>query len=90
MLVVIRIWRFVRIGHGIAEITNEMAHKEYDGLLDYSEQLEDLLKANNIDLPLDHSVKKESGRLSTLIENMEHYEDRGNQARAGIVEESAK
>ena len=51
LLVLVRVWRFVRIGHGIVELTAEAAHKEYEGLLTYTEELEDRLRANNIDLP---------------------------------------
>jgi len=50
-LVLVRIWRFVRIGHGIVEITNEMAHEEYNGLLAYTEALETMLQEHNIPLP---------------------------------------
>jgi hypothetical protein len=51
VLVLIRIWRFVRIGHGIVEITNEVAHKDYENLLEYTEDLRDLLVQHNIPLP---------------------------------------
>lgn len=51
ILVLIRIWRFIRIGHGIVELTNEVAHKEYEHLLEYTEDLRDLLVQNNIPLP---------------------------------------
>jgi Zn-finger nucleic acid-binding protein len=51
LLVMIRIWRFVRIGHGIVEVTNEYAHKEYTGLWLYTEELEKILQDKNIPLP---------------------------------------
>jgi hypothetical protein len=51
ILVLIRIWRFIRIGHGIVELTNEVAHKEYENLLEYTEDLRDLLVHHNIPLP---------------------------------------
>ena len=46
-----RVWRFVRIGHAIVEITNEMAHEEYNGLLAYTEALENLLQSHDIPVP---------------------------------------
>ena len=51
LLVIARIWRFVRIGHAIVEITNEVAHEEYNGLLAYSEALETLLQEHRIPVP---------------------------------------
>jgi hypothetical protein len=51
ILIVGRIWRFVRIGHGIMEITNEMAHREYSDLLAYAEELQDRLRRQNIAYP---------------------------------------
>lgn len=52
ILVLIRIWRFIRIGHGIVELTNEVAHKEYESLLEYTEDMRDLLLLNEIPLPV--------------------------------------
>jgi hypothetical protein len=49
----VRIWRFVRIGHGIIEITNEVVHKDHEKLLLYTEELEELLQQHNIALPED-------------------------------------
>jgi hypothetical protein len=51
--VFVRIWRFVRIGHGIVEITNEVLHKDHEKLVSYTEQLEELLQQHNIALPED-------------------------------------
>jgi hypothetical protein len=53
LLVIIRIWRFVRIGHGIVELTNEAAHSEYNQLLVYTKELRALLTENSMQLP-DH------------------------------------
>jgi len=66
MLVVVRIWRFIRIGHGIVEITNEMAHDEYDGLLAYTEALEKILIEHDIALPEHGWVKHSSSHGSGL------------------------
>lgn len=46
-----RIWRFVRIGHGLIEVTAEYAAKDKKVLLEYAEELENMLKENNIALP---------------------------------------
>ena len=61
LLVFVRIWRFVRIGHGIVEITNEVAHKDHEKLVSYTEQLEELLQRNNIALPEDskHHIRRD-------------------------------
>ena len=61
LLVFARIWRFVRIGHGIVEITNEIAHKDHEKLESYTEQLEELLQRNNIALPEDskHHIRRD-------------------------------
>ena len=51
LLVVVRIWRFVRIGHGIVEVTHENVSHQGKELLSYVEELEGLLKNNGINLP---------------------------------------
>ena len=62
-LVIGRIWRFVRIGHGILEVTHELAHEQHQKLLAYAEDLEELLEANQIEIPpeikLPHRHKKD-------------------------------
>lgn len=51
LLVIFRLWRFVRIGHAIVEVTNQKAHEEYNGLLAYTEALESLLEQHAIPVP---------------------------------------
>jgi hypothetical protein len=50
LLVIFRIWRFIRIGHGIVELTNEAAHREYDKLVVYTKELRTIIlqSPNNI------------------------------------------
>ena len=48
-----RIWRFVRIGHGIVELAEDVAHERELHLSLYIEELEELLKQNNILIPED-------------------------------------
>ena len=86
LLVIARIWRFVRIGHGIVELTNEMAHREYSDLLAYTEELQFRLKENNIPLPnLADYVKKEQKEsiLSELERN--HREERRERIAANAT-----
>jgi hypothetical protein len=51
LLIFARVWRFVRIGHGLIEITAEYQAKEKEALMDYVNELEEKLKENSIDLP---------------------------------------
>ncbi|CAJ1931293.1 unnamed protein product [Cylindrotheca closterium] len=51
LIIFARVWRFVRIGHGIIEVTTELTHKRYKALMDYAEELEEKMKENNLDLP---------------------------------------
>jgi len=51
LIIFARIWRFVRIGHGIIEVTSEVTHRKYEDLLDYAEHLETELRKNDIPLP---------------------------------------
>jgi hypothetical protein len=53
LLVIIRIWRFIRIGHGIVELTNEAAHKEDHHLMEYTKELRAIILQHNLPLP-DH------------------------------------
>jgi hypothetical protein len=55
ILVFARVWRFVRIGHGIIEITSELTHHQYQELLQYAESLEAAM--NDHDLPLPETSK---------------------------------
>lgn len=51
MLVLVRIWRFVRIGHGIIEVTHELAKQEYDELEAYKGKLEQILRDHGLPFP---------------------------------------
>ena len=68
-----RIWRFIRIGHGIVEITNEMAHDEYDGLLAYTEALEKILIEHDIALPEHGWVKHSSSHSGGVGNDSNHH-----------------
>lgn len=49
--VVFRLWRFVRIGHGIVEVTAELGHQQYKDLLEFAGACEETILANNLLLP---------------------------------------
>jgi len=59
LLVFFRLWRFVRIGHGLLEVSSEMTSKEYEPLFEYIEECEKMLKEQNISIPEknDHVTK---------------------------------
>jgi hypothetical protein len=73
LLVIIRIWRFVRIGHGIVELTNEAAHSEYNHLLIYTKELRALLTEKCIPLPnhpeMDHFFSDPEFLSSSSLKN---------------------
>ena len=51
LLVLVRVWRFVRIGHGIVELTYEAAQPEILYWQQYAQECEATLRCNAIDLP---------------------------------------
>lgn len=51
ILILSRLWRFVRIGHGIFATTYELSSKEQEKKERYSRKLEAILQEKGIDLP---------------------------------------
>jgi hypothetical protein len=51
LIIFARVWRFIRIGHAIVEVTTEFTHRAYEDLLTYAETLEADLKKHNLPLP---------------------------------------
>ena len=51
LLIFARLWRFVRIGHGIIEVTNEYHGHKHGKIIKYNQQLEELLAKNGIEVP---------------------------------------
>lgn len=51
ILILSRLWRFVRIGHGIFATTYELSSKQHQGHHKYNKKLEAILKENGIPLP---------------------------------------
>ena len=76
LIVLARIWRFVRIGHGLVEVTSELSHKKYEALLGYTEQLERLLDANGIEPPDSESIRQLKATSISIIAEIqkEHRE----------------
>ncbi|KAL3913637.1 MAG: hypothetical protein SGARI_000557 [Bacillariaceae sp.] len=50
-IVIFRLWRFVRIGHGIVEVTAELGHQQYEDLIEFAGECEDLLLENDLTVP---------------------------------------
>ena len=74
LLVGIRLWRFVRIGHGIVALTSEATRAHYEHLLCYAEELEVLLKANQVELPPSSANVKRHEDFMALIQEGAHEE----------------
>lgn len=55
LVIVGRLWRFVRIGHGIVELTEELTHEKHELEVIYTRELELLLEQHGIPLPALHS-----------------------------------
>mmetsp|Transcript_9101 Transcript_9101/g.19438 ORF Transcript_9101/g.19438 Transcript_9101/m.19438 type:complete len:324 (-) Transcript_9101:337-1308(-) len=51
LLIFFRVWRFVRIGHGLVASTFELEEEKFDALVLYVREVEDLLTKNGCDLP---------------------------------------
>jgi hypothetical protein len=51
IIILARLWRFIRIGHGLVEVTHEYASRKHDKLVKYATKLETLLVENDIELP---------------------------------------
>jgi hypothetical protein len=50
-VVFFRLWRFVRVSHGIAEVTSELTHEVYEELLEYAARCEFVIEKNGLTLP---------------------------------------
>eukprot|EP00977_Amphora_coffeiformis_P011683 scaffold2820_cov160-Amphora_coffeaeformis.AAC.5 len=65
-----RIWRFVRIGHGILELAEDMAHERENELLVYAEELETLLTLHKVPLPEGEIKPHSEHNGSDLLERL--------------------
>lgn len=69
LLVLIRLWRFVRIGHGVVEVASETTSMAYEPLFEYIQQCENELDKFKISKP------HKSERVAVL---MEGHKDHGH------------
>lgn len=67
LLIFARIWRFIRIGHGIVEVTSELIHARHEDVFKYIVELENVITDNKLTLPKRPPVVKES--LSSIEED---------------------
>eukprot|EP00923_Selenidium_pygospionis_P060029 GHVN01105692.1.p1 GENE.GHVN01105692.1~~GHVN01105692.1.p1 ORF type:complete len:235 (-),score=7.77 GHVN01105692.1:138-761(-) len=56
ILIIARVWRFVRIGHGIAEATIEMSSQRFYQVVSYNERLEELLNLHGVEVPFSEEM----------------------------------
>mmetsp|Transcript_12992 Transcript_12992/g.22690 ORF Transcript_12992/g.22690 Transcript_12992/m.22690 type:complete len:348 (+) Transcript_12992:133-1176(+) len=64
LLVFGRLWRFVRIGHGIIEVTSEFTHQQYEELMEYANECAEELEANHLMVP--ETTKRVKKMISDL------------------------
>jgi hypothetical protein len=96
LLIIVRLWRFFRIGHGIVEVTHELAQEEYHKLEYYKDELEELLRSHNIPLPASaaghhghdetngghhHSARGSGATLPPLLAAVEQHHHRQSMIR---------
>jgi hypothetical protein len=70
LLILFRLWRFVRIGHGIIEVTHEMGHEREEKLLIYIEELEEIVKNSGGTIP--EGLRPIEEAPGDLLEKIEH------------------
>lgn len=58
LIVLARIWRFIRIGHGLVTIASDLTHEYYAVILTYIDSLENKLTENGIELPEEDEIIK--------------------------------
>jgi hypothetical protein len=51
LIIFLRLWRFVRIGHAVAEVVSELTSKEYEPLIEYVKECEKILDEHTISKP---------------------------------------
>jgi hypothetical protein len=97
LLIIVRLWRFFRIGHGIVEVTHELAQEEYHKLEYYKDELEELLRSHDIPLPASaaghhghdetngghhHSARGSGATLPPLLAAVEQHHHRQSMIRS--------
>lgn len=51
LLIIFRVWRFVRIGHGLVASAHEVGHEKMHVAFEHMDKLEGLLRANGVKAP---------------------------------------
>ena len=64
MLIITRLWRFVRVGPGIVMVTNKYHNEKNSARTQYNKELEDILAENGIDLPTKNLDMQEQSAAS--------------------------
>lgn len=64
IILISRVWRFVRIGHGIFETTHELTSRKAEHLEEYIEELEDYIRKKGIKVP--------ETRTAEAVEKLSH------------------
>ena len=59
MMVVLRSWRYVRISHGIIDVTVKLTEPDMNRLLNYTEHLESIIQEHGLDLEVLVSVREQ-------------------------------
>jgi len=76
VLVVFRIWRFIRVGHALVEVSSEFTSNQFDCMFEYVKECEKLLKASKVEFP------EKSKDVHALMEEYEghvhHYTHGGH------------
>mmetsp|Transcript_18656 Transcript_18656/g.40195 ORF Transcript_18656/g.40195 Transcript_18656/m.40195 type:complete len:364 (+) Transcript_18656:237-1328(+) len=84
LVIIGRVWRFVRIGHGIVEVVNDIAREKYDELFHYTELLERELHQNRLPIPKGnpgHYHLVGADKQPSLVVVMEEEGDEGQDLR---------
>lgn len=80
LLILARLWRFVRISHGLFEVTTEYEEIKYHHLMGYAALLETRLKANGMNLPAEPKYQRlrQSRSFLEALEEVEREESKPN------------
>jgi len=70
ILIITRLWRFVRVGHGIIMVTTKYNSQTNSDMKCYNKELEDMLVENGIELPKDAAKKQSSTESSSGPDKM--------------------
>jgi len=58
LIVIFRVWRFVRIGHGLVEATVEITSQKYESVKEERDQMKKLLEEHGIPLPEGNEIHR--------------------------------